>query len=505
MRRMAVLATVALGVAACNDQRIPTNPVAPFTEPAAPLLEISSQPGTRPMDLLSLSSSSVSTMQESGLRPMVTETGSVSASVDGVGTLQTSGVILVDKPAGATVRGAYVAATSRGFSGTQLNNGEIRIDGVGVDWDVSEVGPISNWNHWAEVTSIVSEKLDAAPAGLVSFTISQDRPFVSEGVILGVVFNDPNRSGDNTVIFMFGRQSVGGDEFFINLADPIDADDPDLRLTMGLGISFGFQSPTVTDQVNIIDVNGERLTSSAGGQDDAQGTVDNGALLTVGGVGDSPTNPPPFSAPTDFDFDDELYDLTSFVKNGDTQIRVFTENPSFDDNIFFAWLDVTGRAAVNDDPPPPPPPPPPPSDDCEACSPGFWSQNGVRTGAYPAGYAPEHMVSSVFPEAGGYLGEATLLQALEGYPQNRVRRDQLNGAKEILLRQAVAAVLNEAKFGAAYPAENVASIQAAVAAALASGDRAAILALAEKYDLWNNNLKMDPATGELVSLGSCPL
>ena len=81
----------------------------------------------------------------------------------------------------------------------------------------------------------------------------------------------------------------------------------------------------------------------------------------------------------------------------------------------------------------------------------------------------------------------------------------MDGAKEILLRQAVAAVLNEAKFGDAYPAASVAALQMAVGDALTSGDRATILALAEKYDMWNNNMIMDPETGEWIQVGSCPL
>jgi hypothetical protein len=67
----------------------------------------------------------------------------------------------------------------------------------------------------------------------------------------------------------------------------------------------------------------------------------------------------------------------------------------------------------------------------------------------------------------------------------------------------VAAVLNESKFGADYPAASVDAIRDAVNAALAAGNRNAILALAGQYDLWNNNL-MEEA-GELVSTGSCPL
>src|SRR5687767_10212789 len=52
--------------------------------------------------------------------PIVRETGRVSLSVDGLGTTAGSGLIQVNKPAGATVRGAYLAAASTGFSGRRL-------------------------------------------------------------------------------------------------------------------------------------------------------------------------------------------------------------------------------------------------------------------------------------------------------------------------------------------------------------------------------------------------
>ena len=68
-----------------------------------------------------------------------------------------------------------------------------------------------------------------------------------------------------------------------------------------MGISYGFQAD---GQFSSVTVNGTRVTSSAGNFDD--GTAGNGALVTVGGVGDSLTNPPdPFNS--DDTTDDELY------------------------------------------------------------------------------------------------------------------------------------------------------------------------------------------------------
>src|SRR5262249_17268562 len=151
-----------------------------------------------------------------------------------------------------------------------------------------------------------------------------------DGEVLAVIFDDPAQTTDNTVALLFGAQSTSGDTFSVLLGDPIDKTDPNLSLDMSLGISFGFQ-PSSPSQYSQVDVNGQRLTSSAGAQDD--GESQNGALLTVGGLDDSDANPAdPFIHSTDPRYDDELYNLLPFVNNGDTTISVNTLNPSNDDN-----------------------------------------------------------------------------------------------------------------------------------------------------------------------------
>ncbi len=276
--------------------------------------------------------------------PVVTEIGFISLSVDGLGTNNANGgIIQVNKPVGATVRAAYIAAASTGSSGRQLNDGHVSIDGAGVNWDISTPSSISSWNHWADVTSLVKPKVDLAPAGLVDFEISEVDPSGIDGEIIAVIFDDPNQTASNTIVLLFGAQNVLGDNFAIGLANPINLSDPDLVLDFSLGIGFGFQP---SGQYSQVDVNGQRLTTSAGGQDD--GEAANGALLTVGGIGDINTNPPdPFQTggggPR---YDDELYDLIPFVTDGATAINVFTQNPSTDDNIFFAALFLGSTTAI---------------------------------------------------------------------------------------------------------------------------------------------------------------
>ena len=276
--------------------------------------------------------------------PQVTETGFISASIDGLGTNLPAGTITIIKPAGATVRSAYFAAASTGFSLRKLNNTDVQIDGANVAWDLETPSSISSWNHWSNVTGMVKAKIDAAAAGPVSFRITEVSTFGIDGEILAVIFDDPNQTTSNTVILLWGAQDIAGDTFNIGLASPIDLSDANFALDMSLGISFGFQGSV---QVSLVDVNGTRMTSSAGGQDDGVGAIGNGALLTVGGVGDTNANPPPFAGPGgNHRFDDELYNLLPFVANGDMSITVDTINPSNDDNIFFAALLVTSATAI---------------------------------------------------------------------------------------------------------------------------------------------------------------
>jgi hypothetical protein len=300
--------------------------------------------------LHSFAASGYSQVGIASIAPVVTETGRISLSIDGLGTLSDSGIIQVEKPAGATVRSAYLAAVTTGFFNHQLVDGDVQIDGVDINWDQETPSSIQSWNYWADVTSLVKPKIDAAPAGRVDFTIVEAGTLVIDGEILAVIFDDPNQTVDHTVILLFGAQSVAGDTFVVGLTDPIDTGDPNLILDMSLGISFGAQEGA-SQQFSEVDVNGQRLTSSAGGADDGSSDptlLNNGALLTVGGLDDSNNNPPdPFALPADDPrIDDELYSLIPFVSDGDTIITTETRNPSTDDNIFFAAFYVSNTAVI---------------------------------------------------------------------------------------------------------------------------------------------------------------
>jgi hypothetical protein len=107
----------------------------------------------------------------------------------------------------------------------------------------------------------------------------------------------------------------------------------------------------------------------------------------------------------------------------------------------------------------------------EGCTPGFWKTHPEAW----VGFSPDQTLGSVFGAAvPGELAGVTLLDALSFGGGST-----LTEAQQILLRQAVAALLN-----AAHPdvdfSLSTAEVIAAVSAALASGDRDTILDLADE-------------------------
>ncbi len=116
----------------------------------------------------------------------------------------------------------------------------------------------------------------------------------------------------------------------------------------------------------------------------------------------------------------------------------------------------------------------------QGCTPGYWKNH---TDSWrPTNYSPGQLVQSVFSQAAAYppLGSATFLQALDfgGGPG-------VEGAARLLLRAAVAGLLNAAHPDISYPRSEGALIED-VNAALASGDEDTILALAASTSEDNN-------------------
>lgn len=273
------------------------------------------------------------TSADAALFGFKTFTGNVKNSNDGASS--NDSVISASTEAGSTVLAAYLY-TSLFSTNTPTT---VELDGNPISFTALGANNASLQAHRADVTSIVAPKINGGPGGVVDFTYSEGAQALSiDGSGLVVVYENPALPAA-TVAILDGFSETTGDQFIATFASPINVADPNFFAELALGIGFSFND-SFTSQVSIIDVNGQRLTSFAGSFDDGFGA--NGGLITVGGFNDALVTSPP----TGFAEDTERYDLTGFLKTGDTQIIVDTRNPSGDDNIFLATFYLGGKATV---------------------------------------------------------------------------------------------------------------------------------------------------------------
>jgi hypothetical protein len=289
---------------------------------------------------------SLSNTLAGALSEVYSSTGHYTLSVDGKGSSSASMTVRVNKPtATATVQKAILMSTA---TGATIANSCVTLAAAPISWDgtaTSSSSGISFNNYWADVTSLVSAPINAFPAGISTLPVTECNSAQIEGQVLLVVFNDATAT-EKTIIIMFGAATPSGDNFSVTLAQPIDPSQPGALLDMGLGIGFSYQASGGT-QTSQVTVNGQNLSSSAGGEDD--GASENGALLTVGGIGNVNTNPiNPNVGPTTQFTDDELYTILPFITNTTTSLNINTVNPSGDDNIFLAYFALSGAAIIGE-------------------------------------------------------------------------------------------------------------------------------------------------------------
>ncbi|NCS44919.1 MAG: PEP-CTERM sorting domain-containing protein [Microcystis aeruginosa BS11-05] len=261
-------------------------------------------------------------------------------SIDGFGSTTNSGIIQANIPTGSTIQRAYLYATS-------VWNESI-VYGVtfnGTSLPLSSGTILSPHNNPAEtfrwdVTNIIASSFTG---GLQDFSIVENGPIpTNDGAVLVVAYSNPSTQGFTSVI-LDGELSTGGDTVQFNLASPYTGGD----FLVSLASSFSRQPSGQFTQIDVTtdSTNNRRLTTSAGGQDD--GEAAEGGLITVGGIGDNPANPGPFASPSDGPrIDDEYYNLAlgnienadPFILPGDTFLRLTTQNPSNDDNVFGLFI-----------------------------------------------------------------------------------------------------------------------------------------------------------------------
>jgi len=277
-------------------------------------------------------------------------------AIDGWGGTAASGTLDVNVAAGSTIQRAYLYSADVWGSGSQgVTFGGTALTVAGGSLLVPNTNP-ANTVVW-DVTSIVKPVVESGPGGNYSFSIQENGNL--DGEVLVVVYKNSSTAG-GTAIIMDGELALAGDSTHLDFASPYASGDVFASLASSFSYN-GSSTSNTTGQVTLVDVRtsshptDRRLTSCAGGNDDGAFVAQNGALITVGGTGDSTANPDPNCAGGGGD--DELYNLAQgnsanaapFLATGDTYLELNTSNPSFDDNVFFLGLTTTFRVAnVND-------------------------------------------------------------------------------------------------------------------------------------------------------------
>lgn len=274
-------------------------------------------------------------------------------SIDGWGGSGT-GSLQTDTPVGATVVKAFLYGSDvwgNGVSSVTLA-GNLLSTASGTLL-TPNANP-ANTMLW-DVTSLLKPLIEGTN-GLQSFSYLENGSM--DGAVLAVVYQHATTAG-GTAIILDGELTSGGDTTLLNFASPYSTGS--VILSLASSFSYNGNSTTnATGQVTNIDVTtnsttNRRLSSCAGGNDDGAFANANGTLMTVGGVGDSTANPNANCAGGAGD--DELYDLsqgstanaTPFLQAGDTYISFKTNNPSFDDNVFFMGLTSALKISKVDD------------------------------------------------------------------------------------------------------------------------------------------------------------
>lgn len=291
-------------------------------------------------------------------------------SADGLGQIGTGGTIQAEVPTGSTVEQAYLyTATFNGVALTSLN-----FDGtvVALSELTNNQAPSFLKVARADVTTQVVTKVGGGSGTPFDFVINSD-PSGLDGVALVVIFSNPSLP-NTSIAVLDGGLSSAASVTNVNFVSPIDKTITGFSAIMSLGISFSAQDQSGLGGLNHcggesvmdtqVDINlaslgavAARLTSCAGNIDDGVGTVSNGILITVGGVGDNLANPsdptqrPGEGATSEAIEDDELYNIASFITQGDTSMTINTINTSNDDLVFLSIIAITAEAAFVNTPP----------------------------------------------------------------------------------------------------------------------------------------------------------
>lgn len=262
----------------------------------------------------------------------------------------------VEVPAGSQVEQAYLYGAFEGFGVPVLTEAHRTVTFEGQTVVLPETVPFFNAGSAtfatarADVTSIVRAKVGNG-GGTTAFSATGLPPRPLHGITLVVIYSNPALP-KGSIAIMDGAARSAGDTTTVRFASPLDKTVTDFRARLSLGIGWSTQgaSPQGTSacggssQVSRVTVSGSRLASCAGNSDDSTGSSE---FITVGGTGDSTSNPvDPNASAGAGGADDELYDIASFLSQGATTATIENANPSTNDHIFLAIVDITADMTV---------------------------------------------------------------------------------------------------------------------------------------------------------------
>ncbi len=331
------------------------------------------------MLVVGIATAVVSATVHAQLAPIYQFNGNGNWSLSAVGSNNTPvGNLLAQVPVGSTIQKAFLFSSQYSTAFVpDVTLGSTEYSGS--VW--TELGPnassdlaLQAW--YTDVTPQITALVGGGAATDFSIPVTENvNNATTDGEILAIVYSNPS-SPKASIGFLGGAASSAGSSTTINYSSPLSGvGSPGFSELMSIGDGFSYQTTNDLEQQSTITVDGRTLTESAGGYDDGQG--ENGALITVGGIGngsggpaDDPDgfNPDPTIGPTSLaplgDRTDQEYyqlgagndvDAAPFVANGDTSTTVTTVNSSRDDNIFFLGINVTASAGFDKPPPPPTP------------------------------------------------------------------------------------------------------------------------------------------------------
>ncbi|MEO8493591.1 MAG: PPC domain-containing protein, partial [Planctomycetota bacterium] len=275
--------------------------------------------------------------------------GNIGVSTDGLGTGNT-GTLQAQIPAGATIELALLhVATVGGVRPASIGFGAQQVALTYLPNTVNNPQLAVLETARADVTSLVAAAIGTVGVGggVFNFTVDETItgvPNSINGTSLTVIYSSPDLPRSSVIIQDGGLRGPTPYRSSVTYTDPIDPTAPGFIAQLALGIQAGADLP---GQFSTVDINGARLTSSAGGANDSAVIPPvAGNQITVGGVGDSSTNPinPALTLdPTD----DELYDLSPLLRSGSRGFDMDIANPPFNDSVFLAVLYLSGDAALS--------------------------------------------------------------------------------------------------------------------------------------------------------------